>query len=345
MESIIVLTSYHRDQTVERTSTNKPEVRHEVILCDLSNSCRIVFPNQELDIVKLKELNVHKAELINYLKGCYSSFANDPYEDYDYKDIGVVPYNFKRNPDHYALTHLTFWKQSGIWAKDAMTPIFEDTWNVALESANNCYCVRNYITYNQKQTIYCLNMYPGHHAGRKEYGGYCFLNNAAICAQTLHKQTNKHIAILDLDYHAGDGTYNIFDMNETITAVSIHADPSLDYPFYDGYSADNFRNKNIIFSPNTGVDAYLQLVDQAMEYINEVECAVLIVAFGGDTFKNDPDASIRCRCNLDIPDYELIGKLIRSKIPNKPIVVTQEGGYDMEHIDQIVHSFLEGLST
>jgi acetoin utilization deacetylase AcuC-like enzyme len=122
-------------------------------------------------------------------------------------------------------------------------------------------------------------MYPGHHAERSVYGGYCFLNNGAICAKSLQ--------------------------------------------------ANNFGNIAIL----------------ALEFIDTNKIDALIIAFGGDTYKNNPDASSLCRCGLDIPDYELIGRHIIENIESDiPIIVTQEGSYDMEHMDKISYSFLKGLT-
>ena len=45
--------------------------------------------------------------------------------------------------------------------------------------------------------------------GRTSWG-YCFLNNAAVAAQTLRNQGAARVAVLDVDYHHGNGTQSIF---------------------------------------------------------------------------------------------------------------------------------------
>lgn len=346
---MLVLTTLDQKQLVPRVNSNKPEIRHFNILNALQSksNANIIYPPNCLTIEILKDLNVHSPHMIDYLAKCYQSFITSPDNGYDYINNGVTPYTFLQGcKSKINLTQLDYWKQAGLFCKDTMTPIFEHTWETALSSANNSYCVKDYITPNEKQLIYCLNLYPGHHTGYDTYGGYCFLNNGAVCVKSLLQNNLIHkIGILDLDYHAGDGTYNIFKENSAISTVSIHADPLLDYPFYDGYSEEDIlcNNKNITFGPNTDIDKYLLLLDDALRFLNESDIDVLIIAFGGDTYKNDPDASTSCRCLLDILDYKMIGEKIRSQYDTKPIIVTQEGGYEMNDIDKVVLSFLEGL--
>ena len=66
---------------------------------------------------------------------------------------------------------------------------------------------------------------PGHHAGRDFFGGYCFLNHAAIAAQALRDAGCARVAILDVDYHHGSGTQDIFYDRSDVLFVSIHGDP------------------------------------------------------------------------------------------------------------------------
>jgi acetoin utilization deacetylase AcuC-like enzyme len=350
MNNLIVLTTEPKEESVIRKYTNKPEVRHQNIFNLLAESSASLFIVAKLLTCEiLRGLNIHDPSMLEYLEKCYESFEEVPDRGFDeYLYSGIVPYtipHFKVNKEK--LLKLKFWQQAGAWCNDQITPIFKDTWKVAFDSANNCYCVKNYIKINQHQTIYCLNLYPGHHAGYSNYGGYCFLNNASVCAKTLlDSNMCSKIAILDLDYHAGDGTADIFKTDPRVTTVSIHANTDYDYPFYtcdNNDSNDMYYTKFISFNPNCTPEQYYEYVRIAIDYIKRDMPNVLIIAFGGDTYKNDPDASESCRCSLDFDNYLKIGQQIRSQFPNMPIVVTQEGGYDMENIAEIVLSFLKGL--
>lgn len=346
MNKILVLTNNPQKQSVPRINTNKPEIRHENILKLLQQiqHFEILFTELKLNTDKLKELNVHHPDMIDYFINCYKSFLESPDPAFNYKDDGIIPYSFQTTRvATETIKNLTYWKQSGIWCQDVMTPIFEHTWQTMLESANNCFIAAQCIEFNKRQTIYCLNLYPGHHAKYDTYGGYCFLNNAAICARSL-QNTYPHlrIGIIDLDHHAGNGTEQIFKDDQNVTTVSIHANPLFDYPYYDGYPTTNTStNLNLTFDNGCDVKEYINLLAQAMQFICPFD--VLIIPFGADTYKNDPDASSLCKCGLDIGDYEIIGKFIRKFSEDKPIIVTQEGGYDVDNVDKIVISLLSGL--
>lgn len=350
MERLLVLTTPPQSQSVVRNFTNKPEIRHQKVYNSLRLAdATIFFVDQILTINAIIGLNVHDQHMLRCLAETYDSFCEEPDDGFlEYFQDGIVPYTIPHfKPKLEKISALKFWQQLGAYANDTFTPIFEDTWKHALESANNCYQVKNYIRVKTPQTIYCLNLYPGHHAGKSNYGGYCFLNNAAICAKSLlDSSIASKVAILDLDYHAGDGTADIFKEDPRVTTVSIHANTNYDYPFYscqDEDSDDIFYNKFISFKPHCTPEQYHKHVGSAIDYICKDMPNVLIIAFGGDTYLNDPDASVNCRCGLDIINYYNIGKQIRAEFRDIPIVVTQEGGYDMDHIGEICKAFLEGL--
>jgi acetoin utilization deacetylase AcuC-like enzyme len=149
---------------------------------------------------------------------------------------------------------------------------------------------------------------------------------------------------LDLDYHAGNGTQDIFDGRNDIMRISIHADPKYDYPSFSGYATENTKtNINIIFDKKCPIDKYILYVSTAMFHINQFDPDVLIIPLGTDTLKTDPDASKLYGANLETNDFITIGKLIKNTF-NKNIIVTQEGGYDLDNVPTAVHNFLLGIS-
>lgn len=356
--SLIVITSDPQDELVLRNFTNKPEQRHKKIFDMLHNQFSV---DEKLNVIfhihnslenfnteTIKSLNVHDDKMLDYLENCHTSFLQYPDKLFsDYEHSGIVPYNFTHGIIKLEkIYQLCYWRQSGHWCSDQITPIFADTFETALLSAQNCFNVKNHLSLNTRQTIYCLNVYPGHHAHYNKYGGYCFLNNGAICAKSLlaHTET-KRLAILDLDHHAGDGTADIFKDNPDVITVSIHANTNNEYPYYtcEDETNNDTNNKFISFEQNCGLEKYLKHINDSIDFINRSKIDCLIIAFGADTYKLDPDASDIANCGLEISDYAVISSTIRSNFFDIPIIVTQEGGYNVTDIDKILKSFLGSL--
>jgi acetoin utilization deacetylase AcuC-like enzyme len=340
-----------------RNFTNKPEIRFQTILDKLSqNEDNFIIENNDfLTVDELKQLNIHDNNMIDFLQNCFNSWSEynlscETDTTFGNKINGLVPYNLSNNK--LSLSKLNTFRQIGIWSTDLITPIFENSFEQALSSVSNSYVASKYIKQGNNK-IYCLNINPGHHAKSDKYGGYCYLNNAGICAKSLLCDSDlkfNKVAILDLDYHAGDGTSEIFNSDQNVLTISIHINPKYDYPFYSGYEFENTdTNYNFTFEPNCSVNDYLNLVEQSMKKIMNFNPDALIIAFGGDTYKNDLDAIETNRTQIDIDDYKKISEKIMSYISlsksNKsiPIIITQEGGYNMEKIGDIVESFLSGF--
>lgn len=327
----LVLTSFPLEENDKTSTNNKPLLRHQKIFEILEKN------NFKMEILsnKLSSMDLYPivGNIIYFFENCFSSLENTFDPTYIDKNIGVIPSIIPKNKITFNFQEMVTWKQVGIWCEDTNTPIQENTYNRIMISANNCYQAENYL--EKYKLIYCLNIDPGHHASYETYGGYCYLNNAAICASKYQHK----VAILDLDHHAGNGTEKIFENNPSVLTISIHANPIYEYPFYSGHISEN----NLTFNPDVTVEKYFDLVKIAMKNIENFNPELLIIAFGGDTYKFDPEASTSCKCCLDIEDYYNISKYIKSKF-NKNIIVTQEGGYDMENIDKIVLSFLKGFT-
>ena len=75
------------------------------------------------------------------------------------------------------------------------------------------------------------------------YGGYCYFNNAAIAAQAITERTGERVAILDVDYHHGNGTQQIFWRRGDVLYVSLHAAPDRQYPYFLGWRRRDRRGR------------------------------------------------------------------------------------------------------
>jgi len=358
MANMLVIKEKNPVANNKRNFTNKPETRFENIIKLLGDddNYKIIENTNLIDLETLKKLNVHNVMMLDFLSKCYLTYKEhkqkNPNDDtFGDTTNGVIPYNItKKSIDDEIIKKIPYYQQIGIWSSDIITPIFSNTFEQAISSASNCWVVPEYILQGYNR-IYCANINPGHHASYDKYGGYCYLNNGAICAKSLlddDKLQYKKIAILDLDYHAGDGTEEIFKLDDNILTISIHINPFYDYPFYSSFdtTSNMISNHyhNFTFEPKCDIVQYLILVEKSMNLINEFNPDGIIIAFGGDTYKNDLDALEQNRTNLDIEDYKTIGNKINMMWnSNKPIITTQEGGYNMDNIAEIVKSFLSGL--
>jgi acetoin utilization deacetylase AcuC-like enzyme len=340
----LLITDLHK-LGIQRCGTNQPELRQKLIFDELKLYYPTVKPQMELTADIISQLGTHTDSYINFLQDCFSSFLHEPDDQYKHPLMnGLVPLTFCFDRSSKMLgeiiKNLPAYRQSGFFIDDMMTPIYENSWQVALQSANNGYCARNY--FDQHQYMYLSNTYPGHHAKLASAGGYCFLNNAVICAQSLVRQYYQvRVTILDLDYHAGNGFHS---QNSQIQTISIHADPTIDYPLYEGYLNTNTETDiNIIFPKKATWESYNVCLDRALKHVKEFDPDIVIVAFGFDTYEKDTDASCNYGCALKLEDYTKIGQEL-SKLDQK-IIISQEGGYYIEDGPQIVKNLLDGLCS
>ena len=279
-------------------------------------------------------LAVHERELIFFLENIYEAWF-----DRTGREASLVP-------DSFALRHLTHrpndpLRQLGYYCLDAQTPIERETWAAALKSASCALTAADLIASGEK-AVYALCRPPGHHAGRDYYGGYCYLNNAALAAEKLGR--TGRTAVLDLDYHHGNGTQDIFYTSENILTISLHGDPNDTYPCFCGYAEEKGAeigegfNLNIPLPQGCGEREYLTALVNAAERIDTHGCAALVVSLGLDTYREDPLGKMSLTENSYLRMAGMIGELGLSTL------VVQEGGYHPEDMGDCVSFFLEGLS-
>ncbi|WP_300537847.1 histone deacetylase family protein [Sphingosinicella sp.] len=230
----------------------------------------------------------------------------------------------------------------GQYSFDASTPIMEGTWDGAYGSAQTALTALDAVLEGAR-TAFALCRPPGHHAGADYLGGYCYLNNAAIAAQHAHAAGAGPVAILDVDYHHGNGTQDIFEARGDIFFASIHADPATDYPFYWGHADETGIGEgegttlNIPMPRGTRIDAYLAALDTAIARITSWGARFLVVSFGADTFSGDPISHFA----IETEDFATIGARIAAL--NLPTAIIMEGGYAVGDLGGNVARFLSGF--
>lgn len=230
---------------------------------------------------------------------------------------------------------------AGIYCTDCVTPINKGTYKAAKGSADIAMTGAKMLLDNKAEEIYALCRPPGHHAGPRVFGGYCYFNNVVLAANILSKKGT--VAILDIDYHHGNGTQEFFASQKDIFTCSIHADPSCEYPYFWGYKDQESETNNIISNHNIplpmniGNDEYLEALNEAVSIIKEFNPAYFIVAAGFDTHRDDKIGTF----NLTTDFYNLIGQKLAEI--NTPTLICQEGGYNTGVLGDTVSSFLNGF--
>lgn len=250
-------------------------------------------------------------------------------------------------PDSFATRHLggrvsrSIWGQLGHYCADNLTPIGPFTWDAAYWAAQTALSAAASVD-DGAPLAYALCRPPGHHAYADLYGGFCYLNNAAIAAAWLAER-GRRVAILDIDYHHGNGTQAIFYERPDIFTCSIHADPEDEYPYFCGYAdergACGRSNRNIPLPPGTDDVAYLTALDQALAEIVVMDPDVVLVSLGLDTLADDPQGGFR----LTAAGLGRIGRQIGRV--GRPLLVVQEGGYLLSSLRPAVRAFLRAAAA
>ncbi len=225
---------------------------------------------------------------------------------------------------------------------DAGTPLTPTSWRAIKGSADTALSAAERII-GGADSVFALCRPPGHHAGSDHYGGYCFLNNAAIAAQKLLDSGHARVAILDVDYHHGNGTQQIFYHRDDVLVVNLHADPDYEYPFRLGYADERGAGPGIGFNVNLPLPAgtawheYEAALRHGIARIAAFAPDVLVVSLGVDTYKGDPISQFK----LDHDDFSRLGQRIRSL--GKPTLFVMEGGYAVAEIGVNTVNVLAGF--
>ena len=189
------------------------------------------------------------------------------------------------------------------------------------------------------QPIYVLNRPPGHHAGVRWMGGFCYLNNATIAAFRIHQITNEKVGILDIDYHYGNGTADIVKNHNFMAYTSIHRNRLETFPFYSLLDDDcDLRILPIDISGMIDINDYLKHLTLSLIMLKNFGATRFVVSVGYDTANDDPLGG----WNFAPDDFKKIGQLIQKVIGNN-VVLVQEGGYNLKLMPSCAISLVEGL--
>lgn len=228
----------------------------------------------------------------------------------------------------------------GYYCMDTFTPIHRDAWATARQSVDaaltGARALRQGLRY-----AYAMVRPPGHHAERSRFGGFCYLNASAIAAHYLSRQGT--VAMLDVDYHHGNGQQDIFWQRDDVLTVSIHCHPRNAYPYYTGYADEKGEargqgcNINFPLPAQQSGAQYRRALKKAIAAIEEYDPAYLVVPLGLDPARNDPTGS----WTLDAADFFENGRMIAEL--DRPTLFVQEGGYRIGTLGKNVRAFFRGV--
>ncbi len=230
----------------------------------------------------------------------------------------------------------------GQYSFDTSTPIGPGTWEASYWAVQTALAATECVL-GEERSAFAFCRPPGHHCGADYLGGYSYLSNAAIAAEHAIAKGRKRIAILDVDYHHGNGTQDIFYERSDVLYVSIHADPAMDYPYFWGHAdevgtgAGEGANLNLPLPRGTEWSDYAPALAHALDAIERFGPEMLIVSYGADTHEADPISYFK----LKTSDYQPMARRIAALGP--PTVVVMEGGYAVEALGANVAEFLSGF--
>lgn len=303
--------------------------RMERILSVLKDRTEILAP---IDFGLDPILAVHDADYVDFLRTAYREWTQ---EKTDYEKTALLPATFPpRGCSHRPKSLLG---RAGYYMFDLSAPIMEGTYPAALGSANCALSGAKAIAEGER-AAFALCRPPGHHAGRSFCGGYCYFNNASIAADWLSKMGK--VAILDIDYHAGNGTQDIFYQRGDVLTISIHADPDSEYPAFCGYADETGAGKGSGLHRNFPLPAgsddkqYLSALEEAIDLIQSFAPEYLVLSAGMDLYSGDPLGKFRVTRDGIREVGARIAKL------GLPTLIVMEGGYNNAALGENIAALL-----
>ena len=323
------------------TINDKHDIHHIRERGYVESPVRIVTIHEELqrsgitETIAVKEhsmshiLAVHDAELVDYLQHACEATP---------KGKSVYPYvfpirNATRPPKELSV-------RAGYYCIDTFTPINQNAFPAAKRAVDSALSAADALLQGRR-VAYALVRPPGHHAERRSFGGFCYFNNAAVAAHYLSRVGK--IAILDIDYHHGNGQQDIFYERNDVLTISIHGDPDFAYPYFTGFAdergsgpGDGF-NVNFPLPETQDGAQYRDVLGAAIDLVRDFHPSFLVIALGLDPAKGDPTGSWL----LTPKDFESNGALLGRL--NLPTLVVQEGGYRTKTLGVNARKFFEGF--
>jgi len=274
--------------------------------------------------------SVHAGDFVRYLKAvCLKLDTKRP----------VYPYVFpvrrpEKRPKELAV-------RAGYYCIDTFTPLDRNAYDAARGAVDVAMTAAEELV-RGRHAAYAVCRPPGHHAQHRFFGGFCYFNNAAIAAQYL--SSRGRVAVLDIDYHHGNGTQDIFYRRADVLTVSLHGHPNIAYPYFSGFADETGEaegkgfNLNLPLAEHTDDAGYLKALERAVAVIRRYRPSCLVVSIGFDILKGDPTGSF----TLSTRTMTEIGRRIAEL--GLPMLFVQEGGYNLRNLRSGVARLFQGVA-
>jgi acetoin utilization deacetylase AcuC-like enzyme len=277
---------------------------------------------------------IHDPAFIHFLETCWDEWVATGYKGEAIPTCWPARGMQQRIPDHVD-------GKLGYYALAAETAISNGTWEAARASVDVALTAQAALRDGAREA-FALCRPPGHHAAGDMFGGYCFINNAAVAAQAFIDQGASRVALLDVDFHHGNGSQAIFYDRSDVMFLSLHGDPREAFPHFLGYADESGQgqgtgfNHNYPMAPGTNFKTWGEALADACRKIDDYAPDALVVSFGVDTFEHDPISFFK----LASDDFKRYGTTIAAL--NLPTLFIMEGGYAVEEIGINAVNVLEG---
>lgn len=277
---------------------------------------------------------IHDADYVAFLQTVWADWQAEGFEGEAIPTVWPARRMSTRIPEHVE-------GRLGYYALACETAISDGTWEAAYAAAQTALTAADRLR-SGEIGVFALCRPPGHHAAKDMYGGYCFLNNAAIAAQFLRKHGAARVAVLDVDFHHGNGTQDIFDDRSDVLFLSIHGDPLHAFPHFLGHAEEEGSGAGVGFTvnfplpPGTSFGTWRAALVQALQRVADFAPDALVVSLGVDTFETDPISFFK----LASDDFTTYGADIAAL--GLPTLFVMEGGYDIAEIGVNAVNVLQG---
>ncbi|MFH1913824.1 MAG: histone deacetylase family protein [Pseudomonadota bacterium] len=330
-----------RDRRIVLAVNDRHDIHHVRERGYVEAPVRIAKIRKELDKSGLfDELAVH-----HFPESVITAVHDKGYVDYFRRVCASLPENKSVYPYVFPIRNATrppreLPVRAGYYCMDTFTPLNANAWKAA-KRAVDCGLTAAQAMTTGRRLAYALVRPPGHHAERRAFGGFCYFNTAAVAAHWLSRLGS--VAVLDIDYHHGNGTQNIFYKRDDVLTLSIHGHPRFAYPYFSGFAEETGKDQGLGYNRNFPLlervdgEKHRNTLIRALALVRDFAPTFLVISLGLDTAKGDPTGT----WSLSARDFAASGQLI-GRLGLRTLVI-QEGGYLIRSLGVNARSFFQGL--